>query len=69
MNGGKRVAVWLALGGLLLVVRASWNIPLNHEEIAAVTAGESLNSFELLLGLAMIVIGAVLFKRGRKYMV
>jgi hypothetical protein len=67
MNRWKRVAVWLAIGGLILVVRASWDIPLTHEEIIAVAAGEGLNGFELFLGLAMIVIGAVLFTRGRKH--
>jgi LPXTG-motif cell wall-anchored protein len=69
MDRWKRVAIWLAILGVLLVVRVSWNIPLNHEEIAAIIGGENFNSFELLLGLAMIVIGAVLFVRGRKHVV
>ncbi len=69
MNAWRRIAICLAIGGLLLLVRVSWNIPLSHEEIAAVAAGESLNGFEPFLGLALIVVGALLFTRSRKPMV
>jgi len=70
MNAWKRIGVWLTIIGLLLVVRALWNIPLNHEEIAAFIASEGLNGTDLLLGLATIVLGAILvFQKPRKHIV